>query len=335
MRSVDAPRDSGACVFGPSEIAEARALVELAVAEDLPDGDLTSRALLADLREPPARWVFVSREDGVFCGAEVVRLVYERIDPAVRVDAAAGDGESVAAGARLLEVVGPPESVLSGERIALNFLQRLSGISTMTRRWVDRLAGTNATLLDTRKTTPGWRHLEKYAVRRGGATNHRPDLSSAFLLKDNHASILRAAGRGELSDWVVQMRAYAPDRFVEVEVDSRDEFLEALTSNVDAILLDNFSLDDLVWAVAKRDEASSREALPGEALPGAGESARAGPHASGPLLEASGGVRFETVRSIAETGVDRISVGALTHSVRSLDIGLDDPSAKCSSREGC
>jgi nicotinate-nucleotide pyrophosphorylase (carboxylating) len=211
------------------------------------------------------------------------------------------EGHPVKAGEAFLELRGPPAPILRLERTALNFLGRLCGIATLTRSFMDALAGLPTVLLDTRKTTPAWRNLEKYAVRTGGAKNHRGSLSDGILLKDNHAGVLREVGRGDVGEWVEALRRTSPGMFLEVEVDDRQEFLRALDTGVDAILLDNFSTADLRWAVASRNEAGSGH----------------------PLLEASGGMRLEGVREIAETGVDRISVGALTHSARVLDIGLD------------
>ena len=225
----------------------------------------------------------------------------------VRLSALLPEGQPVKAGEAFLELRGPPAAILRLERTALNFLGRLCGIATLTRRFTDVLAGLPTVLLDTRKTTPAWRNLEKYAVRTGGAQNHRGSLSEGILLKDNHAGVLREAGRGDVREWVDALRRTSPGTFLEVEVDDRPEFLRALETDVDAILLDNFSTVDLRWAVESRDVNS---------IDKGGATGR-------PLLEASGGMRLERVREIAETGVDRISVGALTHSARVLDIGLD------------
>jgi nicotinate-nucleotide pyrophosphorylase (carboxylating) len=211
------------------------------------------------------------------------------------------EGHPVKAGEAFLELRGPPGPVLRLERTALNFLGRLCGIATLTRRFVEELAGLPTVLLDTRKTLPAWRSLEKYAVRAGGAHNHRGSLSDGILLKDNHAGILREAGRGDIREWVDTLRRASQGLFLEVEVDDRNEFLRTLETDVDAILLDNFSTADLRWAVQYRNACDTGR----------------------PLLEASGGMRLERLREIAETGVDRISVGALTHSAQVLDIGLD------------
>ena len=208
---------------------------------------------------------------------------------------------TLVAGQACLRVTGPMVDILRLERVSLNFLQRLCGVATETRRWADDLAGTGVALLDTRKTIPGWRLLEKYAVRVGGGENHRGSLSDAFLLKDNHAEALRALGWGGTGDWVRRMRDHAPGLTVEVEVSTREEFLEALEAGADIVLLDNFSLEDIRWAVATRDSSGG----------------------SAPLLEASGGIVRSALAEIAATGIERISVGHLTHSARALDLGLD------------
>lgn len=290
--------------LGTAERDEAAWLIERALAEDLPRGDITVAALFGGPAggSPLARMRFVARESGVLCGAPVVELLYQRIDPSVGLERLQEDGGRLDPGTAFLEVTGPASSVLQGERIALNALGRLSGIASVTARWVSELEGTSCVLLDTRKTTPAWRYLEKYAVRCGGGTNHRLHLSDDFLVKDNHASVLRAAGDTAVADWVRRLRSHAPQAFLEIEVDSREQFLEARRAQVDAILLDNFSLEDLRRVV----EENRREA------------------GSPVLLEASGGIRLENARAVALTGVDRISTGALTHSPGALDVGLDD-----------
>jgi len=224
-----------------------------------------------------------------------------REGPEVRLDVSSEDGDRIEAGRGFLRVHGPVRSILRLERISLNFLQRLCGIASSTRRWADAVSGTGVVLLDTRKTTPGWRRLEKYAVRAGGGTNHRSSLSEAILVKDNHEGVLRALGRDDVREWVRVLRAASPGAFLQLEVANRQEFLSALEAGVDSILLDNFTLVDLRWAV------ETRRAL--------------GPR--GPSLEASGGIRLESVRQVATLGIDRISVGALTHSSVATDLGLD------------
>ena len=171
----------------------------------------------------------------------------------------------------------------------------------MTAEWVAALGESDAQLVDTRKTTPGWRYLEKYAVRCGGARNHRFNLSDGILVKDNHIAVLRELGRGDFADWVATLRADSPGHFLQVEVDTREQFLVVIELSVDSILLDNFPVDDLRWAVERRN---SRDP-------------------ASPVLEASGGIQLKNIRAIAETGVDRSSVGALTHSAPSLDVALD------------
>jgi len=215
----------------------------------------------------------------------------------VRSSALVGDGDAVAPGQELGVVSGPARSVLRGERVALNFLQRLSGIATLTSRYVEAVRGTRARIVDTRKTTPGLRSLEKYAVRAGGGFNHRRDLSDAMMIKDNHLAVIRALGLS-LTEAIKQARESLPHTLkIEIEVDRLDQIPEALAAGADIILLDNMSTEDLRRAVAMID---------GRAM-----------------TEASGGVNLGTISEIAATGVDVISVGALTHSAPALDIGLD------------
>jgi nicotinate-nucleotide pyrophosphorylase (carboxylating) len=295
-----------ALAFGAAEREEAAWLIARALAEDLPAGDLTTQALfgVGGIAGKGAflEAAFVSRSEGVLCGLSVVHELFARSGPGgASLTDRACDGDRLEPGMPFLTVRGPAVDVLPLERIALNFLQRLSGIATLTRRFADEVAGTGATLLDTRKTAPGWRSLEKYAVRAGGGANHRKSLSEAFLLKDNHAAELKALGRGGIPEWIAAMRRTAPDRFLEVEVDGREEFRAALDAGADSILLDNFSTPEIRWAVEQRNAR------------GRGK----------PLLEASGGMRLERVREVALAGVERISVGALTHSAGALDIGLD------------
>jgi nicotinate-nucleotide pyrophosphorylase (carboxylating) len=233
----------------------------------------------------------VLREPGVVCGLAIAEAVFRALDPELRFEALVDEGAVVEAGTPVARVSGSERAILTGERTALNFLARLSGIATLTRRYVDAVAGTGAAILDTRKTTPGLRPLEKHAVACGGGRNHRLGLDDGVLVKDNH---LRAAG--SVAAAVARVRAATPLP-VEVECDTLDQVGEALDEGVEAILLDNMSLDDLRAAVAL---------VRGRAR-----------------LEASGGVTLENVRAIAETGVDEISVGALTHSARSLDVSLE------------
>jgi nicotinate-nucleotide pyrophosphorylase (carboxylating) len=267
-------------------------VVRAALAEDLGRaGDITSLACV----EPQARLraVFAARKPGVIAGLACARLAIAELDPAAEFKALVEDGAAVAAGEALARVEANARALLAAERVALNLLGRLSGVATLTRAYVEAVAGTGAAIVDTRKTTPGLRALEKYAVRCGGGTNHRFGLDDAVLIKDNHI-----AACGSVGEAVRRARVAAGHLVkIEVEVDGLDQLEEALKYGPDVVMLDNFALSDLVEAVR-----------------------RTGGRA---VLEASGGVSLETVRGIAETGVDVISVGALTHSASVLDIGLD------------
>ena len=266
--------------------------VRAALAEDLGRaGDITSIACIDAGATLAAR--FVTRKAGVLAGMACARLALAALDPAASFTATASDGDTLQPGTMIAEVSANARAVLSAERTALNLLGRLSGVATLTRAYVDAVAGTGAVITDTRKTTPGLRALEKYAVRCGGGVNHRFGLDDAILIKDNH--VVAAGGVGPA---IRRARAFAGHLVrIEAEVDSLAQLDQALAERPDVIMLDNFSLDDLFAAVARAK---------GEAV-----------------LEASGGVTLETVRAIAETGVDVISVGALTHSAPVLDIGLD------------
>jgi len=268
-----------------------RELVKRALREDIGWGDITSALTVPEDAE--ARGVISAKEAGVIAGIDVARMAFRLVEPRIRFEAKARDGQSVEAGTELAAVSGPARGILSAERVALNFLQRLSGIATLTAAFVAATRGTKARIADTRKTTPGLRALEKYAVRMGGGTNHRFGLSDGILIKDNHI-----AAAGGIARAVSAAKLGAPHTLkVEVEVRSTEELQEALSAGADAVLLDNMSIQDMRLAV---------EAAAGSAI-----------------LEASGGVDIGTVRAIAETGVDIISVGALTHSARALDISLD------------
>lgn len=270
-------------------LAAAQPLIELAIAEDIGPGDATSEAVL------PAgltlRGRIIAKGTGVIAGLPVAGQVFSQIDPTLYLTPRVRDGTSVAPGDVVAKVTGPGRGMLAAERIALNFLQRLSGIATLTRAFVDTTASTRATILDTRKTHPGYRVLEKYAVRMGGGQNHRMSLNDMLLVKDNH---IEAAG--SLTAAVERARAPHPDLPIEVEVKNLDELREALTLDVDRIMLDNMDLDRMREAVQ----------LTGGRVP----------------LEASGGVSLESVAAIAATGVDYISVGALTHSAPVLDLSM-------------
>ncbi|WP_439471975.1 carboxylating nicotinate-nucleotide diphosphorylase [Brevundimonas sp.] len=267
-------------------------VVRLALAEDLGRaGDVTAKACIPEGAR--MRAVFAARKPGVLAGIDCVRLAVLAMDPRASVDLKLRDGEAFEAGTVLAEVKADARAFLSAERTALNLLGRLCGIATLTRAYVDAVEGTGARIADTRKTTPGLRALEKHAVLCGGGLNHRFGLDDAILIKDNHVAVCGGVGEA-----VRRARAAAGHLMkVEVEVDGLDQLDEALTERPDVIMLDNFSLADLRDAVSRVSGAVT--------------------------LEASGGVNLETVRAIAETGVDVISVGALTHSAASLDIGLD------------
>jgi nicotinate-nucleotide pyrophosphorylase (carboxylating) len=285
--------------FSAAETAACRRLVEMALEEDLGTaGDVTSQTVIpADL---PGHAVFVARAPGVVAGLPAAVLVAAAVDSGLVLHPQVEDGSEVKPGDALATISGPMRSILATERTALNFLQRLSGIATLTQHYVRAVAGLRAHILDTRKTTPGWRLLEKYAVRCGGAHNHRMGLFDGILIKDNHLAAVNKRGttlEESLRDALNRVGGSIP---VEIEVDNLDQFDKALTCAPAIILLDNFKLADLREAVRRRDECHSRT-----------------------LLEASGGVNLATVRGIAETGVDRISVGALTHSAPALDIALD------------
>ncbi len=270
-------------------------IIRRALDEDSPWGDLTSEVFLpADAR---ATAELVAREPGVLSGAGVFARVFELVDPATRVLPLAADGARFDAGAVLARVEGSARAVLRAERVALNLTQRMSGIATLTARYVDAVAGTSARIVDTRKTTPGLRALERQAVRDGGGSNHRFSLSDAVLAKDNHLAVLAAAGV-PIGDAIRAARArIGHTTHLEVEVDRLGQIEDVIAAGVDTIMLDNFTPDELREGVA---------IVAGRAL-----------------VEASGGVSLDTVAGIAATGVDVISVGALTHSPRALDLGLD------------
>src|SRR4051812_4533867 len=285
--------------FGPSERSNASVLIDLALDEDLgQSGDLT-----ANLTIPPRAMgsaLFVSRSNGTIAGLPVAEMLAARLDLELKWQASARDGDLIAPGSVVARIAGPLRPLLAMERPALTSLQRLSGVATLTRRFVDAVAGTRAIILDTRKTTPGWRRLEKYAVRCGGGHNHRLGLHDAVLIKDNHLAWL-AHSDDPIGNALRMARAQAPaGTTVEVEVDTLEQLDRALECEPDIILVDNLGPDALAEAVRRRDA-----------------------RAPGVRLEASGGVTLDTVRALASTGVDRISVGALTHSAPSLDIGLD------------
>lgn len=270
-------------------------LIRLALEEDIGPGDVTGEYFIGADRQ--ARAVALAKEPGVLAGAAVAVRVFQAVDPRLVVSQLRADGEVLAAGDRILEVAGPARAVLAAERVALNFLQHLSGVATLTRRYVEAVAGTGVKILDTRKTLPGWRQLEKDAVRAGGGCNHRLGLYDRAMVKDNH--LLVDGGDAALQAAIARLKRDRPGVLVELEADSLAQVARFLEfTGVDIILLDNMTPDELRAAVALRG-------------------------AAGPRLEASGGVTLETLREIATTGVDEISVGALTHSAKALDISLD------------
>lgn len=269
--------------------------VQAALEEDAPWGDLTSEAFLPEDARAVAD--LVAREPGVFSGGEVFATAFVLTDPAIDVELRAADGDRFEAGQVLASVAGPARGILTAERVALNFAQRMSGIATVTAEYAATVAGLGARITDTRKTTPGLRAFERHAVLSGGGSNHRRTLSDAVMAKDNHLAVLRAQGL-DLAEALRAGIARLPHTtHVLVEVDRLDQIEAALAGGAHTVMLDNFSLDDLRAGVAL---------IAGRAT-----------------VEASGGVHLGTVRAIAETGVDVISVGALTHSARALDLGLD------------
>lgn len=270
-------------------------VVGAALREDAPWGDVTSEYLIP--ADATAVATLSAREPGVFAGRAAFEAAFRLTDARITVEWRLAEGARFAAGDELARVSGPARGILTGERIALNFSQRMSGIATLTSEYVALIAGTNAVIADTRKTTPGLRAFERHAVTCGGGHNHRYSLSDAVMAKDNHLAVLTAGGK-DLTVELARVRAELPHTMkLEVEVDRLDQIEPVVAAGVDIVMLDNFSISDLKTGVAFI----------------AGRS----------LVEASGGVNRETVRQIAETGVDVISVGALTHSARALDLGLD------------
>ncbi|MBM3885288.1 MAG: carboxylating nicotinate-nucleotide diphosphorylase [Gemmatimonadetes bacterium] len=267
-------------------------LVRAALEEDRAFDDITTRATVpADRR---VRAQLVARREGMLAGGPLAVAAFHALDPALRIQVWLHDGATLVRGAVVLEVEGAARAILSAERVALNFVQRLSGVASLTAAYALAIRGTTAHLVDTRKTTPGWRDLEKYAVRCGGGENHRRDLADAVLIKDNHLT----ACDGDVGEAVRRARASAPEgMIVQLECDTLDQVRAAVETGVDGVLLDNMPLETLRAAVT---------VCRGRCW-----------------TEASGGVTLETIRAIAEAGVDRISVGALTHSASALDLALD------------
>jgi nicotinate-nucleotide pyrophosphorylase (carboxylating) len=290
------PRDARAVaastVAFPLSAHETAARVRVALQEDEAFNDISTLATVVGTRH--VRGAIVARRDGVIAGVPLAVEAFRQLDASVTIRIEAEDGARVKAGDTVMALTGHARGMLSAERTALNYLQHLSGIATLTHRFVEAVKGTPVQILDTRKTTPGWRTLEKYAVRAGGGTNHRHDLRSGVLIKDNH---LAAIG-GDVAMAVARARALALSGTpVQVECDTLEQVDAAVAAAADGVLLDNMSLGQLRAAVAR-----CRGRV---------------------ITEASGGVALDTVRDIADTGVDRISIGALTHSAPALDLGLD------------
>lgn len=277
------------------DIYQIEQLIELAVREDLGHGDITTDSLIPDSELASAS--IIAKAHGIVAGIEVAKQVFLKVDPDTKVEILVKDGDSVKPGDVIARVQGRASSILKAERLALNFLQRLSGIATETARYVQAVNGLPVSITDTRKTTPGLRLLEKYAVRMGGGKNHRMHLGDGVLIKDNHLAILRRQGRS-IKDIIAQVRQkIPPGTRIEIEVRTPQEAHEAADAGADIIMLDNMSLDEMRRSV---------KLIAGRAL-----------------VEASGGMTLDKVRAVAETGVDLISVGALTHSAKALDISLE------------
>jgi nicotinate-nucleotide pyrophosphorylase (carboxylating) len=278
-----------------TDIREIDRIVGAALDEDAPWGDLTSETLIPAAATAVAE--LVAREPGVLSGIEVFAAAFRLVDARIELERVATDGGRFEAGDVLARVHGPARGILTAERVALNLVQRMSGVATLTAEYVAAVDGTGARIVDTRKTTPGLRSLERQAVRDGGGRNHRRSLSDAIMAKDNHLAVLTSGGQDLTSALRTARERMPHTAHLEVEVDRLDQVDAVLAGGADTIMLDNFSLDDLRTGVAR----IARRAV----------------------VEASGGVSLETVGAIAATGVDVISVGALTHSARALDLGLD------------
>lgn len=275
--------------------AEAERMVRDALDEDIGAGDATSLSLISADAWLTAR--IVTRQPLVLAGCALAEMAFAILDPKIVCEPQTIDASQLEAGVNVISIHGPARAILSAERVALNFLQRLSGVATLTSKYVAAVAGTGACILDTRKTTPGWRRLEKYAVRCGGGTNHRMGLYDMILIKDNHLAALHGSRPNAIAGAVSRARAAYPSLRVEVEADTLEQVNQAVEAGADIILLDNMTLDQLRESTAL--------------VAGRAE------------CEASGGVNLDTVRAIAETGVRHISVGALTHSAPVADLALD------------
>jgi nicotinate-nucleotide pyrophosphorylase (carboxylating) len=285
-----------------SDIIQARPIIRLAIEEDLGKGDITSQLMY----KKGQGWAnIVSREEIVVCGMEVVREILKQYNSKLKLKVFVNDGQHACVGKKIAAIEGPLCSMLSAERVMLNFLQRLCGIATVTRQFVRAVEGTKAKIYDTRKTTPGWRILEKYAVRCGGGYNHRLGLYDGILIKDNHLAELGHNFQKKLAKIISQARKIKKMKFIAVEVDHVDDQLNYVLKipGIDIVLLDNMGQWQLKHAVNIRDKMCGKNKKP--------------------LLEASGNITLSTVSGIAQCGVDRIAVGVITHSARAVDIGLD------------
>lgn len=277
------------------EHSQIKEVIDYALAEDLSQGDVTTETLLPP--ELRGRASILVKASGVLAGINVARMVFQQVDPNLKFKESVSDGQRIWPGDVVATVEGRVTSILKGERVALNFLQRLSGIASETNRYVEAIEGLPARIMDTRKTTPGLRFLEKYAVKVGGGCNHRLHLGNGVLIKDNHLAALHSQGMS-LKEVITQAKLKAPQAFkVEVEVKTVEEALEAVEVGADIIMLDNMDVEGMRRAV---------ELIRGRAL-----------------LEASGGITLDNLRAVAETRVDFISVGAITHSARALDMSLE------------
>jgi len=285
------------------KLAEIQPLIKLAIEEDLGRGDVTSE--LMGRSRASVKADIVSREEIVVCGMEIAKEILRSYDPRLKLTVFVNDGEKAHVGRKIGSIKGPLGSMLSAERVLLNFIQRLSGIATTTQKYVQAIQGTKAKIYDTRKTTPGWRLLEKYAVRCGGGYNHRLGLYDGILIKDNHLAQLGRDFYPKLKKIICEARKIKGVKFVAVEVDHVDDQLNYVLkiSGIDIVLLDNMGQWQLKHAVDMRNQMCGK--------------------ARGPLLEASGNINLNNVSAIAQCGIDRIAVGAITHSAAAVDIGLD------------
>lgn len=277
------------------DTSQVRQLITRAIVEDRSRQDVTTKALIPKTQKGKA--LIIAKGRGVIAGTEIAKLVFLKVDPKLKLDILIKDGTEVTAGDVIARIEGKTSSILKAERVALNFMQRLSGIASDTARYVLAIKGLPVYVTDTRKTTPGLRTLEKYAVRAGGGKNHRMNLADGVLIKDNHIASLRRRGSG-IKEIIAKARIkFPPELKIEIEVRSPEEAVQAADAGADIIMLDNMNLEDMRRAV---------QLVKGRAL-----------------IEASGGVTLENVRAVAETGVDFISIGALTHSPKALDISLE------------